>query len=74
MNVLSDRMAKHDALWEDVLPKVQVKSHIFETLRGKLICMYSLGPLSRQFFYDFYNLRIHYDFPSMSNTDNLTLK
>ena len=36
MNALFDRMAKNDALWENVLPKSEVKSHIFETFRGKL--------------------------------------
>ena len=46
MNALWDRMAKNDALWKDVLPKSKVKSHIFETLRGKFIYMGSLGRIN----------------------------
>ena len=38
MNALCDRMAKNDALWENILP-TEVKSHIFETFREKLIYM-----------------------------------
>ena len=37
MNALWDRMAKNDALLEDVLLKSEVKSHFFETFRDKFI-------------------------------------
>ena len=36
MNALWDRMAKNVALWEEVLAKLEVKSHIFVTSWGKL--------------------------------------
>ena len=31
MNALWDKMSKNDALWENVLLKLEVKSRIFET-------------------------------------------
>ena len=49
MNAIWERMAKNDALWEDVLPKLEVKSHIFETFKGKFTYMGNLGRISWQF-------------------------
>ena len=41
MNALWNRMATNNTMWENVLPKSEVKSHIFETFKGKFI--YSLA-------------------------------
>ena len=78
MNALWDRiMAKNDALLEDVLPKSEVKSHIFETFTSKFAYMGSLKAHKQAIWYKWF-FHLSYDkicsqFPETTGTTCLYL-